>query len=123
MSEPLSVGFTDRDRETLTILRVELNHLVEQVKPALERLLVIERERVTRKDIEGIFEVLEEKADAAEMKQRDERIASDMKGELKERDERIAGLERKVDSLWWKVALITGIGIGGLGALRLLFHI
>jgi hypothetical protein len=111
-------GFTARDRETLTTLKVEMKNLIEQVRPALERLLAIERDRVTRKDMEDMLEVVEDKASHADLKAAEDRFAA----QLKERDERLSNLERRQESTMWKLAVMTGMGMGIGFMIRLLWH-
>ena len=116
--EATMVGFTERDRETLTTLKVELKNLMEQVRPALERLLAIERDRVTRKDMEDMLEVVEDKASRADLKAAEDRFAV----QLRERDDRLSNLEKRQESTMWKLAVMTGMGAGVGFMIRLLWH-
>lgn len=54
-------GFTDEDRKVLITVQVKMERLETDVREGLGRISKLEADRVTRKDVEDLLTVIEEK--------------------------------------------------------------
>lgn len=55
------VGFTDEDRKILITVQVKMERLETDVRDGLLRIARLEADRVTRKDVEDLLAVIEQK--------------------------------------------------------------